>query len=328
LEQASVILLFLLPLFCSFIAMHSVLSTKRSQRAPLPSELLHKILRTVLAESIHAICVLPVITQWDMTVVWTLAQTCFTWKEVVKRMLTLAFAIGGEFGEEQVDYSDSEFFHLVNKKLMQLRTLGERSREPFNNNISLHPFNIQDSCPLSQSYSLYLTSTALRRHADQDGELNMVIHASIISALNVALKVSERIKPAGIAVVLQNALLTEILVVEFGTMLANARVDLEDCLSKISSSLTIDTERDVELHRDRIKMEMDKHFDAVERVVCPSCNDIDTSEVEIRQILGLSKIAGTLNKYRSLEIDMDVYDIKGRASALVEQWCLPAESSE
>jgi len=73
-------------------------------RAPLPSELLHKILTSVLAESIHAISISPDITKWDTDVVWTLAQTCFTWKEIVKGILTLAFAIGGEFTEERVEY--------------------------------------------------------------------------------------------------------------------------------------------------------------------------------------------------------------------------------
>jgi hypothetical protein len=39
-----------------------------------------------------------------MDVVWTLAQTCFMWKEIVKGILTPAFAIGGEFPEEQAEY--------------------------------------------------------------------------------------------------------------------------------------------------------------------------------------------------------------------------------
>jgi len=73
-------------------------------RAPLPSELLHKILTSVLAESIHSISISPDVKKWDMDVVWTLAQTCFTWREIVKVILTLAFAIGGEFAEERVEY--------------------------------------------------------------------------------------------------------------------------------------------------------------------------------------------------------------------------------
>jgi hypothetical protein len=73
-------------------------------RAPLPSELLHKIITNVLADSIHAISVSPEVTQWDMRVVWTLIQTCFKWKEIVKDILTMAFAIGGEYGVEQREY--------------------------------------------------------------------------------------------------------------------------------------------------------------------------------------------------------------------------------
>ena len=75
-----------------------------STRAPLPSELLHKIITNVLADSIHAISVSPEVTQWDMCVVWTLIRTCFTWKEIVRDILTLAFTIGGEFGEEKREY--------------------------------------------------------------------------------------------------------------------------------------------------------------------------------------------------------------------------------
>jgi hypothetical protein len=73
-------------------------------RSPLPSELLHKILTSVLADSIHAISVSPEVTQWDMSVVWILAQTCYTWKEIVKGILTLAFAVGGEFSEGRVEF--------------------------------------------------------------------------------------------------------------------------------------------------------------------------------------------------------------------------------
>jgi hypothetical protein len=68
-------------------------------RAPLPYELLHKILTNVLAESIHTISMCPNITDWDMNVVWILAQTCFQWKETLKKILSKAFAIGGESAE-------------------------------------------------------------------------------------------------------------------------------------------------------------------------------------------------------------------------------------
>ena len=64
--------------------------TARSH-APLPSELLHKILTGILADSIHAMCVSPDACRWDMDVVWILATTCFTWMEIVRGILVVAF---------------------------------------------------------------------------------------------------------------------------------------------------------------------------------------------------------------------------------------------
>jgi hypothetical protein len=72
------------------------------------------------------------------------------------------------------------------------------------------------SCPLNQSYSLYLISTALRHNVSQSGEVNAGAHTSIVDALKVALKVSEKVKPIGLAMSLVGALKMEILVVEFG----------------------------------------------------------------------------------------------------------------
>ncbi|KIM89842.1 hypothetical protein PILCRDRAFT_812639 [Piloderma croceum F 1598] len=171
---------------------------------------------SVLAESIHAISTSPDLTKWDMDVVWTLAQTCFTWREIVKGILTLAFAIGGEFEEERVEYSDSEFFHLVQIKIYQLRSFGERSREPLRTDLSSHPIIIQDSCPLNRCYSLYLTSTALRHFFSQSGDLSIAAHANIVDALRVSLELSAQIKPIGLAVILSETLKREILVLEFG----------------------------------------------------------------------------------------------------------------
>jgi len=134
----------------------------------------------------------------------------------VKGILTLAFAIGGEFEEKRVEYSDSEFFHLVQIKIYQLRSFGERSREPLRTDLSSHPIIKQDSCPLNRCYSLYLTSTALRHFFSQSGDLSIAAHANIVDALRVSLELSAQIKPIGLAVILSETLKREILVLEFG----------------------------------------------------------------------------------------------------------------
>lgn len=135
--------------------------------------------------------------------------------------------------------SDSEFFHLVQIKISQLRSFGECSREPLKINLSSHPMNIQDrfvtlkkiplpivrpnppaplkfSCPLNRCYSLYLTSTALRHFFSQCGDLSIAAHASIVDALQVSLELSAQIKPAGLGVTLSETLKKEILVLQFG----------------------------------------------------------------------------------------------------------------
>lgn len=72
------------------------------------------------------------------------------------------------------------------------------------------------SCPLAQSYSLFLTSTALQHHVVQSRELNTVAHASIVKALRMALKVCEEVMPRGLTRALVKDLKEHILVVEFG----------------------------------------------------------------------------------------------------------------
>jgi hypothetical protein len=67
------------------------METKAYTHASLPSELLHKIIMNVLTESIHAICVSPDFSSWDMDVVWILAGTSFKWKEIVRDILAAAF---------------------------------------------------------------------------------------------------------------------------------------------------------------------------------------------------------------------------------------------
>jgi hypothetical protein len=77
-------------------------ATTTRTHMPFPSELLHKILTDVLAESIHAICVAPELCGWDMDVVWMLAGTCYTWRAIVKDILVMAFAQGaGESTQEE-----------------------------------------------------------------------------------------------------------------------------------------------------------------------------------------------------------------------------------
>jgi len=239
------------------------------------------------------------------------------WKEIVKGILTVAFAIGAsESGEGQCEYSDSEFFHLVNIKLTQLRAFGERSRQPFTTTLPSQPIGLQDTCPLNQSYCLYLTSTALRNNVSHSGELNTGAQSSIVGALRVALEACEKIKPVGLAVVLSGVLKMEILVVEFGTTLANARMSLDACLVK---------QENQELLQDGIESEMRESLELVKSASSLLCSVLDINGVEVRQILELSKIVNTLKKYQSLGLDLDEYDV-GVLAVLVEK--LSAETEK
>jgi hypothetical protein len=133
-------------------------------------------------------------------------------------------------------------------------------------------------------------------------------------------------------------------------MLAKARISLEGCLVShgMSSSLASNEPEtqaynsgaeDEELHKHVIKMEMHKSIQLIERASCTSCKRVDTDTTEVRQIMTvgllsqfvvyvrthlvrqLSKILDTLKKFCSLSLDLDEYDLRGRASTLVERWC-------
>jgi len=116
----------------------------------------------------------------------------------------------------EVPKSDLEVFRDIHSKLTHLRVLGDSSRRSFSSNPSSHIMFMQDLSPLAQSYALYLTSIALRRHVEQMGELNTVALTSIVEALRVARKVCEMVMPRGLSLALVGALEKQILVVEFG----------------------------------------------------------------------------------------------------------------
>jgi len=111
-------------------------------------------------------------------------------------------------------------------------------------------------------------------------------------------------------------------------MLAQTRKSLEDCLAShgMSSSLASNEPYESgaeheELQKHVIKMEMHKYIQLIERASCTSCKRVDTDTTEVRQIMTLSKILDTLKKFCSLSLDLDEYDLRGRASTLVERWC-------
>jgi hypothetical protein len=59
----------------------------------IPSELVHKILTGVLAESVHSICLSPGKAPWEMNVAVTISSVSFTFNQIMKEVAAKAFAI-------------------------------------------------------------------------------------------------------------------------------------------------------------------------------------------------------------------------------------------
>jgi len=231
---------------------------------------------------------------------WILATTCLMWKETVRDILVMAFAAGPL---ERGHMSDSEFFCLVRLKLRELREFGIRACEQSSTSLSIP----EDRLLLVHSYSLYLTCSALRHHAVQLGQLDAAVHLGVVIGLKAALNACQNVTPSGLARPLIGALENKLFMVDFGTAIAKARKDLEDCLPPSSSGQ----------HQGDTKTEMHKALELVEKKLSPFCNDIDT---EVRQLLEVSRMIETLGKCRDLNIDMDEDGLRRRASVLVERW--------
>jgi len=163
------------------------------------------------------------------------------------------------------------------------------------------------------AYFLYLTSTALRHHVVELGKLDAEAHSTVVSGLQLALKVCEKITPRGLVRPLVWALEKQILVVDFGTAIAKARKDLEDCLSKLSLSSSPH-------HQHETKTGMHNALHLAENTTCPSCNNVDINATDLRQLLEVSGIIDTLQKYRGIHLDIDEYDLERRVVTLIERW--------
>jgi len=164
---------------------------------------------------------------------------------------------------------------------------------------------------LIHSYILYLTSTALRRQVVQIIELDSPLYTNIADSLRVALKACRLVMPKGFTRAFIEALEDQILVVQFGTVITQARKKLEDCLSSLPLPLSAQDQLDV-----RVKM-----HDALNLVEITSCPPCHAEAADVGQLLEISGIIDTLKKYRELNLDVDRYDLRKRASVLIERWC-------
>jgi len=236
-----------------------------------------------------------------MDVVWILAGTCFTWKEITRDIVGMAFVPSLGVSAQEERKSDSEFFKLVHIKLTQLHDFGVCTREAFSSNPAPQPMLMRDSCPLVQSYALYLTSTALRRHVEEMGQLNTVAHESILNTMRVALQVCRLVLPRGLNRILAEALEKQILAVAFGTSMAKSRMALEGYLSRLPLSSSLDfnedeNEMDANPHEGEesdhfdIRIEMANDIKLVEFITCPSCSDVDTDAPEVRELVDVSRV--------------------------------------
>jgi len=102
-------------------------------------------------------------------------------------------------------------------------------------------------------------------------------------------------------------------IVDLGTAIAIARKDLEDCFSKLPWSSSAQDQHDT-------KTEMHNALHLSENTACPSCNNIDINTADVRQLLEVSGINDTLQKYRGIKFDVDEYDLERRVVVLIERW--------
>jgi hypothetical protein len=113
------------------------------------------------------------------------------------------------------------FLRLVLDKLRYLRELGVHFREPFpRSQLAIPP---ADSSHLIQAYSLYLTTTALRRNAvktQNHGDVFAIAHELVSKALGMSLRFCEMVQPKGMEEYLKRIVRCEMAFVDIGGSLS------------------------------------------------------------------------------------------------------------
>jgi len=283
----------------------------------IPNELIHKILRGVLADSVHTICMSSKdkALNWHYNVVSTLCAVCFSFQEIGRDIAMRVFAIKGE--------KDS-IPRLARDKLQYLRSLGMQYRSPFGHSPeSLLP---TDGSHLIQGYSLYLTATALRHNAlgtQDSGEVFQTAHGLVSKALSMSLRLCGLVQPKGMEDILRRAVLDEITLVQISTSLVEARIDLDVSLDKMAAAVKSSEENKTQ-QIDCIKTEIHGALQKIEEADERS-QDIISSEAAFLPGLKypILQFPGVLNAVRlcsELTLDLDEYDIVPRAISLFGKW--------
>lgn len=158
--------------------LHSAtMSEAKCRSLVLPTELVHKILTTVIVDCIHLLALSPEEHSWELNVFRTLSSVSYTFNQLAMRIAIKAFAID----------DSSDVLSVVESKLASLHTdiVQKSSRKP-----SIVPPTYVD-CNLLKAYILFIAVRQLWLSCAKDAPSNIFlltetcIHAACAVTLQV-----------------------------------------------------------------------------------------------------------------------------------------------
>ncbi|KAG5734878.1 hypothetical protein E4T56_gene7637 [Termitomyces sp. T112] len=281
-----------------------------------PTELLHRIIVQVIADSVHAICVSPENVDWEMNVFPTLCRVSHNFRALTLEIMTQAFR------SQPTSADISSLFLPIAKQFERLRLFGNRLYRPTRSTSHFNPE--KDDALLIYGYSLFLSTLDLRYSAIR---FQMVQEISI-TTLSLSLAMCSKVMPIGLADVLSDAMRKQMNLLQSGLnavrsaetldYLMKEWTDMKECKSKEEN---VELRKSANLAKIREQIaELQEAYEAYAYII-ESDSVFQTSE--------LPSILSVLKKLQEMEVNGQCL-FAASLEKLLERWhntpCFPTES--
>ncbi|KAF9476625.1 hypothetical protein BDN70DRAFT_838990 [Pholiota conissans] len=281
----------------------------------LPNELLHKILLTVIADSVHSICVSQGDTTWERSMMDTLYHVSPVFKAISTELVIKAFDISKTARKD-----DQSLLRTMREIFMYLSRLGMRLRHPSDwDSVSFQTIDCSASS-IVFAYALYLSCISLRRNASRSPrDVFESTHTVILTALTQSETLCNRVLPMEMTAHLVRGVQEELALARNGLTLVHSFADLDS----YATSMTIllphrDSDGDGPLsaiyamiHTALLKVE------AVQDSYTPALSTRRQTNSPIHELPG---VLVALRKVHALPFENNEYDLRKRIDRIVGGW--------
>ncbi|KAG6901460.1 hypothetical protein C0995_011616 [Termitomyces sp. Mi166 len=294
-----------------------------------PTELLHRIIVQVIADSVHTICVSPENVDWEMNVFPTFCKVSYNFRALTLEIMKQAFRSQptSEDISRHVTFDRCRrLFPPIAKQFERLRLFGNRLYRPTRSRSHFDPE--ADDALLIFGYSLFLSALDLRYNSIRAPSRDFQIAQEIsISALSLSLAICPKVRPVGLADVLSDAMQNQMDLVQSGLdavrtaetldSLMKEWTEMEQYKSK-DENVEVRKSENLAKIRDQIE-ELEKVYEAYAFII-ESDSIFQTSE--------LPNVLPVVKKLQEMEVDGQRL-FAASVERLFERWtatpCFPTE---